>query len=179
MGVKIASAIVVLYVLVAVGVSFCFWEVLSKGEPSISTTIRNLILIWGAPLATGLAVWRSMVAQKQAEIAQAGLLSDRYQRAVEMLGHDLLSVRVGGIHALRNLALEHTEYNREVRTLLNIFGNGMGTGKNPKITVQAKKDKSRAYPADEWEAREAADALWKHGGRIARGSQFAVGGGMK
>ena len=122
MGVKIASAIVVLYVLAAGGVSFCFWEVFSKGEPSISATIRNLVLIWGAPLATGLAVWRSMVAQKQVEATQAGLLADRYQRAVEMLGHDLDSLRIGGIHALVNLAREHPdEYQKSVVRLLQVY----------------------------------------------------------
>ena len=107
MGVKTTvTYIVVPYVLVAGGVSWWFWDCLSWGEPSISATIRNLVLIWGAPLATGLAVWRSMVAQrqseaaqKQAKIAQGGLLSARYQRAVEMLENDLSSIRIGGIHA--------------------------------------------------------------------------------
>ena len=129
MGVKIAIGIVLLYVPVAVGVSFCFWDCLSRGEPSVSATIRNLVLSWGVPLATGLAVWRSMVAQwqseaaqKQVEAAQAGLLSARHQRAVEMLGHDLAPIRLGGIQALRNLALEHyDEYQQEVRDLLSSY----------------------------------------------------------
>ena len=66
MGVKIAVAIAV-YVLAAIGFALGFWNALSAGEPSAAATIRNLVLIWGAPLATGLAVWRSMVAQRQAE----------------------------------------------------------------------------------------------------------------
>ena len=106
MEVKIAVGSVV-YVLMAVGVSWWFWACLSGGEPSTSATIRNLVLIWGTPLAIFLAVWRSIVAQKQAkaaqkqaEIAQGGLLSNRYQRAVEMLGHERDSIRIGGIHAL-------------------------------------------------------------------------------
>ena len=127
MGVKIAIATVV-YVLAAVGVSFCFWDDFSEGEPSVSATIRNLVLIWGAPLATGLAVWRSMVAQKQAEIAQRGLLSARYQRAVEMLGHDLIPIRIGGVHALHNLSLDYPdEYQEEVMDLLEVYS------KNPRV----------------------------------------------
>ena len=135
MGVKIAIGITV-YVLVAAGVSLYFWDDLSKGEPSVSATIRNLALFWGAPLATGLAVWRSIVAQrqseaalqqseaalKQAEVAQTGLLSNRYQRAVEMLGNDHASIRTGGVYALRNLAFEHPEeYQHEVLDLLEAF----------------------------------------------------------
>ena len=121
MGVKIAVAIAV-YVLAAVGFSFCFWHSFSEGEPSVAATIRNLVLIWGAPLAMGLAVWRSMVAQRQAEIAQRGLLSDRYQRAVEMLSHDLDSMRIGGIHALVDLTREDPdEYKRKVVKLLMIY----------------------------------------------------------
>ena len=89
--------------------------------------MRNLVLFWGAPLATGLAVWRSSVAQKQVEVAQAGLLSSRYQRAVELLGNTRISVRLGGIQALRNIALEHySEYQQEVRDLLDAYDSGPG-----------------------------------------------------
>ena len=122
MGVKVATTIVILYVLVAAGVSLCFWDFFSKGEPSTSVNIRNLVLMWGTPLAIFLAVWRSSIAQKQAEIAQRGVLSDRYQRAVEMLGHDLDSLRIGGIHTLVDLAREHpAEYQRRVVRLLQVY----------------------------------------------------------
>ena len=108
MGVKIAITIVV-YVLAAVGVSLWLWGDLMKN----SETSRNLALSWGTPLAIGLAVWRSMVAQKQVKAMQAGLLSARYQRAVEMLGHDEPRIRRSGFHALRNVAREHYEYYEE------------------------------------------------------------------
>ena len=126
MGVIIAVAIaIVIYVFVAIDVSVSFWDFFVKN----SETIRNLALGWGALLAIGLALWRSMVAhmqaeaaQKQAEIAQGGLLADRYQRAVEMLGHDLDSMRIGGIHALVDLAREHPdEYKRKVVNLLQVY----------------------------------------------------------
>ena len=163
MGVKIASAIVVLYVLAAGGVSFCFWEVFSKGEPSISATIRNLVLIWGAPLATGLAVWRSMVAQKQVEIAQRGLLSDRYQRAVEMLGHDLASIRLGGILALENTALEHyKEYGEVVNKLLIahlMYPNPRHDSNNPRLASEKAEKK---------EAERARSAIKEHGKHISQ-----------
>ena len=126
MGIIIAVAIaIVIYVFVAIDVSVNFWDFFAEN----SETVRNLALSWGALLAIGLALWRSMVAhmqaeaaQKQAEIAQGGLLADRYQRAVEMLGHDLDSLRIGGIHALVDLAREHPdEYQRRVVILLQVY----------------------------------------------------------
>ena len=100
--------------------SLSFWDDLDM--------LRNLVLIWGTPLVIGLAIWRSVVAEKQVrvaqeqvEIAQRGLLSNRYQRAVEMLGHDLVSIRIGGIQSLRAIALEHNEYQREVVNLLETY----------------------------------------------------------
>ena len=130
MGVKIASiGGVVVYILVAVGVSFCSWDDLHGQEHSASGTIRNLVLSWGAPLAAVLAVWRSIVAQNQVEAAQAGLLSVRHQRAVEMLGHDLRSIRIGGIRALTNLAIEYSDQQakEEVQSLLRLYGSEPNT----------------------------------------------------
>ena len=115
MGAKAVTTIVVLYILVAGGLSLHFWDCLSE-EESFSSALRNIVLTLGTPLAIFLAVWRSIVAQKQvetahrqAETAQRGLLADRYQRAVEMLGHDFDSLRIGGIHALARLASEYPD----------------------------------------------------------------------
>ena len=120
-------------------------------------TLRNIVLIWGTPLAILLALWRSLVAERQVKVAQAGLLSDRYRRAVEMLGHNFLSVRVGGIRTLRDFALEHNEYLLEVRNLLNIHR----MGKNREFTVQDPND-GKTYPADEWEAKLAVEMLFEY-----------------
>ena len=53
-----------------------------------------------------LAIWRSTVAERQSATAQQGLLNERYQKGAEMLGSDVLSVRLGGIYALERLAAE-------------------------------------------------------------------------
>ena len=86
MRVKTVISIVALYVLVAVCVSLWLWGWLSWGEPSTSAVIRNIVLTLGTPLAVFLAVWRSSIAQQQAEasqqqaeVAQRGLLAARYQ----------------------------------------------------------------------------------------------------
>ena len=80
------------------------WKWFSEGE-SNSGTIRNIGLVLAGLVALPLALWRSFVAQNQARAAQRqaftaqeGLANDRYQKGAEMLGSDVLSVRIGGIY---------------------------------------------------------------------------------
>ena len=73
---------------------------------SWSAIIRNFGLVIAAGIALPLAIWRSIVAARQATTAQLGLLNERYQKGVEMLGNKGLSVRLGGIYALARLARE-------------------------------------------------------------------------
>ena len=119
----VVAAILLVSGLVA-SVVFCdwleaFWDWLNDGE-SGSATIRNLGLVLAAIIALPLAIWRGIVADKQAsaaqrqaetgleqtDTAQRSLLNERYQRGAEMLGSDVLSVRLGGIYALERLAKE-------------------------------------------------------------------------
>ena len=97
---------------------------------SNSTTVRNIGFIVAGVLALVFAVWRGVLAQRQAKTAEAqartalrqsrtaqrqadtaqqGLLNERYQRGAEMLGNEVLSVRLGGVYALQTLAEEHPE----------------------------------------------------------------------
>ena len=104
------------------------WDWLAKDE-SGSATIRNVGLVIAGSLAIPLAIWRAVVADKQASsaqhqtaIAQQGLLNERYQKAAEMLGSDVLSVRIGGVHTLRDLAVEQpNQYHVRVMRLLCAF----------------------------------------------------------
>ncbi len=91
-------------------------------DESGSTTIRNIGLLIAAAIAMVLAVWRSRVAGRQAATAERGLLNERYQKGAEMLGSDVLTVRLGGIHALLNLAGEHTgQYHVQIMRLFCSF----------------------------------------------------------
>ena len=110
-------------VLIAVTLlSSLFWEDLHGGQESFSTTIRNLGLVTGGIVAMLLAVWRSQVAARQADTAQQSLLNEQYQQGAEMLGSEVLSVRLGGIYALERLAAEHPEkYHIQVMKLFCSF----------------------------------------------------------
>ena len=119
----------VMFVLVAAGlISIMHWDWLKDGE-SGSTTIRNLGLVIAAIVALPLAIWRSIVAERQAataqrqsETAQRGLLNERYQKGSEMLGSHVLSVRLGGIYALTRLAREHPgDYHTQIMSLFCAF----------------------------------------------------------
>ena len=87
---------------------------MSDKQESKSTTLRNLGLLVGAVIAIGLAVWRSKIAerqadtaQRQAQTAQQSLLNERYQRGAAMLESSVLAVRIGGVYALDRLAKDH------------------------------------------------------------------------
>ena len=116
----VAGAIVIATVAVPT-LLVMYWEWLSGGD-SGSTTIRNLALVLAGVVALWLAGWRSMVADRQANTAQQGLLNERYQKGAEMLGSYVLSVRLAGIYALQRLATEHPEqYHLQIMRLFCAF----------------------------------------------------------
>ena len=99
-----------------------YWEELRGEQDSLSETVRNLGLVIGGAIAILLAVWRSIVSERQANTAQQGLLNERYQQGADMLGNNVLSVRLGGIYALERLAAEHPEqYHVQIMKLLCEF----------------------------------------------------------
>ena len=108
------TALSVILLVTAGVLSGVFWDWLSDGE-SGSTTVRNIGLVTGGVLAILLAAWRSIVAEQS-------LLNERYQKGAEMLGNAVLSVRLGGIYALRRLAQEHSkQYHVQIMRLFCAF----------------------------------------------------------
>lgn len=108
------------------------WEWLvtgTLGREAGSTTVRNLGLIAGGLIAIWVAIWRGVVADRQAraswdqtETSRRSLLNERYQKGAEMLGSTVLYVRLGGIYALDSLAREYPEiYHLQVIKLFAAF----------------------------------------------------------
>ena len=83
----------------------CVWDWL-RGSESNGATIRNIGLVLAGLVALPLAIWRGLVAQRQANAAEEVLKNDRYQTGAEMLGHATLAVRLGGVYALQQLHKE-------------------------------------------------------------------------
>ena len=107
--------------VLAIVPSIMFWGWLSGGE-SGSTTIRNIALVAAGVFTLLLAIWRGVVANRQANTAQQGLLNERYQKGAAMLGSEVLSVRLGGIYALQRLAEESPgQYHIQIMRLFCAF----------------------------------------------------------
>ena len=110
-----------LVLVFSVLVTIYFWDKLIVDE-FISSILRNIALIAAAAIGLPLVIWRSWVVQLQVDIAQRGLLNERYQKSAEMLGSDILSVRLGGIYTLGRLAEESPQdYHVRVMELLCAF----------------------------------------------------------
>ena len=117
--------------ILAVGmwVSIEYWSHLNSNGESLSATVRNVAVVAGGLIALVLSIWRGWIADRQADtarrqssIAQQGLWNERYQKGAEMLGSNVLSVRLGGIYALDRLAREHpAEYHIPVIQLFCAF----------------------------------------------------------
>ena len=115
---------ITIWVVLVVGavsvISIMYWDWLSI--ESNGSTIRNIVLVAAAMIALPLAIWRSIVAERQAKTAQRGLLNERYQKGAEMLGSDILSVRLGGLYSLARLAREYPGgYHTQIMNLLCSF----------------------------------------------------------
>ena len=126
--------VLAVFVILPVGLLITYWQwdwLRSSGSEAASNsdTLRNAGLILGGILALVFALWRGWVAeqqsataQHQANIAQQSLMNEQYERGAEMLGNAVLSVRLGGVYALKRLAEEHPEqYHIQIMELLCAF----------------------------------------------------------
>ena len=140
-------------IAVLVVLSVVFWEWLNDGE-SGSTTIRNVALVVAGAIALALALWRSRVADRQANTAQQNLLNERYQKGAEMLGSEVLSVRLGGVYALQSLAQEHPEqYHVQIMRLFCAFA------RCPTEDLSLKSEGEDSRQDDLWGIRQDVEAV--------------------
>ncbi len=91
----------------AVWLTVDYWTELGGTGSDPSAVVRNVGLLVGGVIAIGLAIWRSSIAERQVAVSERRSLDEQFQRATEMLGHDMESVQIGGIASLRFLAHNH------------------------------------------------------------------------
>ena len=125
--------VVVLVLALGAACSAIFWGDLSATEngksESLSTTVRNVMLILAAILALPLAIWRGWVAEQQVkatqdsvDVAHMAISNQRFQAAAAMLGNSHHPVVIGAIQTLDRLARESPEnYYRDTMILLTEF----------------------------------------------------------
>ena len=122
---------VVVILVVGSFLSWHFWEQLRGTVESDSIIIRNITLVIAAPVALILTIWRSTVAGRQATTSEHSLLNERYQKGAEMLGNEVLSVRLAGIYALDRLARDYPEqYHLEIMKLFCAFARNPTSDEN-------------------------------------------------
>ncbi|MCP4504483.1 MAG: pentapeptide repeat-containing protein, partial [Deltaproteobacteria bacterium] len=76
--------------------------------------LRNYTLILAAVLAIPFAIWRGLVASKTANIAEKTQVTTSFTTAITQLGDKELSIRLGGIYALRKIAEDHPKSYKDV-----------------------------------------------------------------
>ncbi len=113
------SIAVIVVLSVGAWLSATHWGDLSGPEDdkeSLSTTVRNVMLMMGALLALPLAIWRGWVAERQVKAtnesvsaAHQAISNQRFQAAAQMLNNESNAVRLGAIHTLVTLAREDGE----------------------------------------------------------------------
>ncbi|MDE0127678.1 MAG: pentapeptide repeat-containing protein [Bryobacterales bacterium] len=112
------NVISVTLIVVPIVVILIFWDWLAFepfGMESRSATLRNIVLAIAGPIAIVIATWRNVISNRS-------LLNERSQKGAEMLGSEVLSVRLGGIYALQRLARDvPEEYHVQIMRLLCAF----------------------------------------------------------
>ena len=126
-----AGISVVSVISLGVFLSIEYWDWLQGGTEysGNAATIRNIALVVGGIVAILTAIWRSLVAERQAtaashqaQIGERVYLNERYRQAASMLGDHEISVRLAGIFALERLAADHPdEFRLEAIKLLAEF----------------------------------------------------------
>ena len=136
-----------LVLFVGVLLSASYWDDLRGSEGSLSETVRNVGLLIGGVIAALLAMWRSAVAERQADIAQQGMLGERYQKGADMLSSEVLSVRLGGIYTLSRLAKEHPEgYHIQAMELLCAFARHPTKDEQVEMDLKEDEDDKSGQP---------------------------------
>ena len=119
---------------------------------SENSTLRNLGLILAAAFGAPFIAWRSIVAQKQADTAEQGLITDRINKAVAALGADKevnlkggkrtkpnFEVRIGAIFALERIAQDSPRDHVRIMQILCAY-----------VRENAPVSKAAKFPESEW-----------------------------
>ena len=83
-------------------------------DSGLGYLIGGVLLIWQISVAGR----RATAAEKTAGLTEKGNIAERFKNAIEHLGNDSVSVRLGGVYALHHIAQEVEEYRKRVFEIL-------------------------------------------------------------
>ena len=137
----------------------------SSGSPFFGFGFHGHVLLAIAAIGLPIAIWRGYALHKQSNTAQSNLLNERYQKGVEMLGSEDLSVRFGGMYALESLAEHEPDtYHIQIMSVFSAFvrnwpaKGGLNSGQND----GASGNEERELPED---ARAILDVIGRRSGK--------------
>ena len=116
----------------------------SSSQIELAKTVATIFLAVGV-LVTLYLTWRRVnAAEKTIDVAREGQVTERFTRAVDQLGSDIVSVRLGGIYALERIARDSAEDHWPVMQVL------VGcVPRRPSLDKQPLEEPpSRSTPAD-------------------------------
>src|SRR5262249_52885214 len=90
-------------------------------ENNARVTIAQIIGGFGLLVGLYLTYRNVKIAHKNVEVAEEGKLTDRFSKAVELLGSDKLDTRLGGIYALERIARDSLKDHWTVMEVLTAF----------------------------------------------------------
>ncbi|SMH31203.1 pentapeptide repeat-containing protein [Maritimibacter sp. HL-12] len=148
-----ALVLIALGLLVAFGVSI--YAAISAGTEITGEAIRNVGLALAAVFGAPFLVWRSIVAQRQTDIAEQSQITDRINKAVENLGATRtlrdadgneahapnLEVRIGAIYALERIAQDSLRDHVQIMEILTAY-----------VRENAKAEDAEQSPSARWSA---------------------------
>ncbi len=116
----------VVWMCFVLGVLFLFSLLLElpnwKGWEESSNIIRNIAIIFAVIIGLFIAFRRSIAADRQVHIVEKEYMTERFAKAVELMGHGIESIQIGGIFALEKVATEDSEtYSKTVHEILCSF----------------------------------------------------------
>jgi len=101
----------------------------------LSEVIRNYAIVLAGAVGLGLAVWRSIAADRQskaslrnAEVAQRSHVNEVFTSAVALLDDDKLEIRLGSIYSLRTIANDYPLFGEQIYALLQAYVRERTTG---------------------------------------------------
>jgi hypothetical protein len=94
---------------------------LITAENNARVTIAQILGGFGLLVGLYLTYRNVKIAHKNVEVAEEGKLTDRFSKAVELLGSEKLDVRLGGIYALERIARDSQKDHWTVMEVLTAF----------------------------------------------------------
>ena len=113
--------------IVAVSLLIYLWNYVSpEFAKFVGYLIGGVLAVWQVVASSR----RATAAEKTAESMEKGNVAERFKNAIEHLGHESVSVRLGGIYALHHIANENASYRERVFDILCAHIRETTTSKN-------------------------------------------------